>query len=279
MKTSNLRQGALAAALAGFAFCAPAAAAEQVSDDQWSFTITPYLWLPNISGSLKYKLPNIDSSPEVETDPDSYLSNLDMALMINGEARKGKWSIFTDAIYLDFGAEDSQVKSFGGALVNGSSDLGTKSSLKGGVWTLVGGYAVVQDPDATLDVIGGFRYLGIKASTDWKLTVAINDPVSGETLQRTGSISQSGDLWDGIIGVRGRVKLGDSDSNWFMPYYADIGTGSSTLTWQAMLGVAYGWKWGDVGLVYRYLSYDMDDDELLQDVSFGGPALGVTFRF
>lgn len=277
MKTTNLRQGALAAALAGFALWATPAAAETVPGDQWTFTVTPYLWLPNISGSLKYDLPNIDSSPEVETDPDSYLSDLDMALMINGEARKGKWSLFTDYIYLDFGAEDSQVKSFGGARVNGSIDRGTESSLTGDLWTLVGGYAVVQGPGATLDVIGGFRYLGIEASTDWKLAVTINDPVSGETLNASGSVSQSEDLWDGIIGVRGHVKLGDS--NWFMPYYADIGTGSSTVTWQAMLGVAYGWKWGDVGLVYRYLSYDMDDDELLQDVSFGGPALGVTFRF
>jgi len=34
-----------------------------------------------------------------------------------------------------------------------------------------------------------------------------------------------------------------------------------------------------VGLTYRYLSYDMGDDKLVQDLSFGGPALEVIFRF
>ena len=241
MKTSNLRQGALAAALAGFALCAPPAAAEQLLDDQWTFTLTPYLWLPNINGSLKYKLPNIDAKPEVDVGPNDWLSNLDFAFMISGEARKGKWSIFTDAIYLDFASENSKVKSvdFGGSLVGTTVNLGTKSSLSGGIWTLVGGYAAVQDPGATLDVIGGFRYFGLKASTNWSLSAAITDPGgSGHVFAKSGSVSQSDDLWDAIIGVRGRVKLGDS--NWFMPYYADIGTGSSSLTWQAMLGVAYG---------------------------------------
>jgi len=277
MNTSNLKQRALAVALAGFALGALPAAAESLPNDQWTFAITPYLWLPNINGSLKYQLPNIAVKPEIKTGPNDYLSNLDFAIMISGEARKDKWSIFTDVISLDFGSQDSHVKSFGGSNVNATIDLGTKSSLSGGVWTLVGGYAAVQDPKATLDVIGGFRYLGIKASTDWTLSAVITDPNSGATFAKSGSISQDAKLWDAIIGVRGHVKLGDS--NWSMPYYADIGTGSSTLTWQAMVGVAYSWNWGDVGLAYRHLAYDMSSDKLLQNVEFSGPALGATFRF
>ena len=277
MNTSTFKQRALSVALAGFALASLPAAAESSSSDQWIFTITPYLWLPNINGSLKYQLPNISVQPDIETGPNDYLSNLDFALMISGEARNDKWSIFTDVIYLDFGSENSHVKSFGAGNVNATIDLGTQSSLSGGVWTLVGGYAAVQDPSATLDVIGGFRYLGLKASTDWTLSAAITDPNTGHILATSGSISQDAKLWDGIIGVRGHVKLGDS--NWSMPYYADIGTGSSNTTWQAMVGVAYNWSWGDVGLVYRHLVYDMDDDKLLQDVEFSGPALGVAFRF
>jgi len=277
MNPSILKQCALSVALAGLTLVSLPAAAESASSDQWAFTVTPYLWLPNINGSLKYDLPNLNAKPEVETGPNDYLSNLDLALMISGEARKDKWSIFTDVIYLDFSDENSHVKSFGGTNVNATIDLGTQSSVTGGVWTLVGGYAAVQDPAATLDVIGGFRYLSLKASTDWTLSESITLPASGETLAQSGSISRSGDLWDAIIGVRGRVKLGNG--NWSMPYYADIGTGDSTVTWQAMVGVAYSWSWGDVGLVYRHLAYDMDDDQLLQDVEFSGPALGATFRF
>ena len=84
-------------------------------------------------------------------------------------------------------------------------------------------------------------------------------------------------IWDGIIGVRGRVRWGETP--WFTPYYLDVGAGSSNLTWQAMLGIAYGFKWGDVVLAHRTLFYDQNDDKLLQDFRFSGPTLGATFRF
>jgi hypothetical protein len=31
--------------------------------------------------------------------------------------------------------------------------------------------------------------------------------------------------------------------------------------------------------MYRYLYYDLESGKLLQNVSMGGPALGVNFRF
>lgn len=272
MNLPPLPSPVLILALAGLAFGSPPAAADTAPAEDWSFAVTPYLWLPNVKGDLKYDLPNFSARPEVETGP----YNLEFALMISGEARKGKWSVFTDVIYLDFGDEGSLVKSFGGTPIGATLDLGTQTNLEGGTWTLVGGYAAVQEPAVSLDVIGGFRYLNLKASTDWNLSAAIHDPVHNETLATAGSISRSADLWNAIAGVRGRVKLGDS--NWFMPYYADIGFGS-TNTWQAMAGLAYSWGWGDVGLTYRHLAYDMDDDNLLQDVEFSGPALGASFHF
>jgi hypothetical protein len=89
--------------------------------------------------------------------------------------------------------------------------------------------------------------------------------------------SESVDLWDGIVGVKGSVGLGSS--NWSIPYYLDVGTGSSSMTWQGMLGVAYSFKWGGVTFAYRNLYYDQRGDNLVQDMRFSGPALGVTFRF
>ena len=67
------------------------------------------------------------------------------------------------------------------------------------------------------------------------------------------------------------------DGKWFMPYYADIGTGSNQWTWQALLGVGYRFGWGELSLVVRSLSYYFDDDKL--DLRMTGPALGATFNF
>jgi hypothetical protein len=234
--------------------------------------------MPNINGTLNYSSPTGGGSPSVEVGSDKILEALEAALMISGEVRKDRWLVFTDFIYLDFSSEGSSVKSinFGGSAVSSSANVSTSSSLRGTVWTLGAGYAALPGRPVTLDVFGGLRYAGLEPSTDWQLAVAVTGPGSGQTFPRTGSISQRTDLWNGIIGVKGLVWLGNS--NWSIPYYLDIGTGSG-LTWQGMLGIAYSFSWIDVTLVYRHLYFDQGSDKLIQDMSFSGPALGVTFRF
>jgi hypothetical protein len=198
--------------------------------------------------------------------------------MLAGEARKAKWSLFTDLIYLDFDSESSTVNAvnFGGDRVSTTLNTSTRSSLTGAAWTLGAGYAVVQEPKHTLDVLGGLRYFAIEASSDWQLSAAINGP-GGQVFAQSGSISQKEELWDLIVGLRGRAKLGDG--SWFLPYYLDAGAGSSKLTAQALLGVGYAFKWGEIVGSYRYVFYDMKDDGLLQDIRFAGPAVGASFRF
>jgi hypothetical protein len=266
--------------LAALALCGPLSAAAQTAGNQWTFSVTPYLWLPNVDGTLKYSVPpGGGGSPEVRVGPNDYLENLNMAMMISGEARKSRWSVFTDFIYLDFSDEKSAIKgvNFGGSLVSSSANVSTNSSLRGAAWTLGAGYAVLPGRPVDLDVFGGLRYFGLEASTDWQLGLTVTGPGGGQTFPRTGSISEREDLWDGIIGVKGRVWLGKS--NWSIPYYLDVGTGSSSLTWQGMLGIAYSYKWFGATLVYRHLYYDMKGDKLIQDMRFSGPALGVNFRF
>jgi len=265
--------------LATLALCWPLSAAAQTPGNQWTFSITPYLWLPNIGGTLKYSIPPGGAgSPDVEVGPNDYLESLRFAMMISGEVRKDRWSAFMDFIYLDFSSEDGAVKEvdFNGSRVSASANVSTDSSLRGGVWTLGAGYKVLPGRPVDLNVFGGLRYLGLKASTDWQLAVDVTGPGDGQTFPWAGSISEREDLWDGIIGVKGRVWLGSS--NWAIPYYLDVGTGSSSLTWQGMLGVAYSYKWGGVTLAYRHLYYDQKGDKLIQDMRFSGPALGVTFR-
>jgi hypothetical protein len=268
------------ATLAALTLCGPQSAAAQTPGSQWTFSITPYIWLPNVDGTLKYSVPpGSGGSPEVRVGPNDYLESLSFAMMISGEARKDRWSVFTDFIYLDFSNEESAVKSidFGGNLASASANVSTTSSLKGAAWTLGAGYAVMPGRPVDLDVFGGLRYFGLEASTDWQLALTVPGPGGGQTFPRVGSISEKLDLWDGIVGVKGRVWLGGS--NWSIPYYLDVGTGSSSLTWQGLLGVAYSYKWLGVTLAYRHLYYDQKDDKLIQDLRFSGPALGVTFRF
>jgi hypothetical protein len=249
------------------------------ADEDWKYSVTPYLWLPSFNGNFKYSLPpGTGGSPEVET---YYLNKLNAALMLAGDARKGNMSFFTDLDYIDISGSDSHVKSvdFGDTQIGISIDAGTQTSIRGTVWTLGGGYTVVQTAGASnLDVIGGLRYLGVEVSTDWYLTTTITDPIGGGTFPLTGTVSGRVDLWDAIIGMRGRIILGDS-GKWSMPYYLDIGGDSSTRTWQGIMGLAYSYGWGDLSLAYKHLSYGQSDDKLIQSLSLSGPGLSATFRF
>jgi hypothetical protein len=253
----------------------------QSPEQKWTFTLTPYLWLPNVNGTLKYQIPpGAAGSPDVGTGPNNYLENLSAVLMLSGEARKGPWAIFSDFIYLKFDNVKSNVKDvdFGGPRVDATLDTGTQSSLKGYEWTLGGSNTVMSSPRGTLDVLGGFRAFHIEARSDWQLTASVSGPLGAvQTFPRSGAVSAKSDLVDGIVGVRGRVRWGDSP--WFTPYYLDAGTGSSRLTWQGILGVGRAFEWGDVVFAYRTLSYDQGSDKLLQDYRFSGPTLGASFHF
>ena len=235
----------------------------------WTFVLTPYVWLPNINGTLKYEL------PEVDTGPNNYLQNLNMVFMLSGEARKARWSVIGDLIYLNFDDQKGNVRqvNFGGTRVATTVSGDSRSSVKGVEAMLAGGYAVVPG----MDVIAGVRYFGLEARSDWQLSGAVNGPGPGQTFPASGNVSRRADLWDGIVGVRGRLRWGEGA--WFSPYHLDIGGGSSSLTWQTLLGIGYAFKWGDALLAYRTAYFDLGDDKLLQDFRFSGPTLGATFRF
>lgn len=91
-------------------------------------------------------------------------------------------------------------------------------------------------------------------------------------------MSQRQDIYDGFVGVRARVSL-TGDGRWYLPFYLDVGTGTSDVTWQAIAGVGYAMKWGDITLSYRYLALYGSGDQFVQTLRLNGPALSATFRF
>ena len=87
MRVVRLNAGfsyALISILAQFAFISSASAQE----DEWRFSVTPYIWLPTVDGELSFgEPPGLVVSPDVEVGPIDYLENLKGVFMIAGEAR------------------------------------------------------------------------------------------------------------------------------------------------------------------------------------------------
>jgi hypothetical protein len=273
-KAGGFRKVAIAAGLA--AISVTASAQVNMFDGNWHFSVSPYVWLPtiNMSATIRGPLGN-ERDPSVSIDPGSYLSSLDMAFMITAEARKGDWSIFTDWVYNDFAKSDANVRSVGGPTgrIDTIANTSSKVSVRNNLWTTAGSYTAWRNGASHLDVLAGFRYLGMDTGLDYNFTILTN----AGPLARGGNISESKDFWDFIAGVKGNINLSE-DGKWFMPYYVDIGTGTnSNWTWQALVGAGYRFNWGAVTLSLRNISYNFDKDD--GNMRLTGGAVGLTFPF
>jgi len=220
----------------------------------WQNEISIYGWYAGIDGNIT--LPT-GTGTDISVEASDIFDNLEMVLMGGYVGKYNKWSFIADLVYMDVGGSDSRAV----GPVTASVGLDVKSwIIHGGV-----GYDVVQSDNGNLAVVGGVRYLALDADVSLALQ---STPI------RTGSGSEG--LLDGIIGLRGYLTLNDK---WYLPYYADIGTGGSDLTWQLFGGVGYRFSWGDIRLGYRHLEYDLGDGKIAKDLKLSGPVLGIGFRF
>lgn len=238
---------------------ATAVAADSSAEDHWQFKAGVYLWAAGIKGETA-------SGSDLDISFSDLINNLNMAFMGNVEARKSKWSLAADVIYLNVGADGGgsvPIASAPGLSVKVEADV----KLRAWVLGFTGGYRVLQSQQATLDLIAGARYL--------QVSTFLNTSEQLGPLARSGEVSASGVNWDAIVGVKGDVYLKD---NWYAPYYLDVGTGDSDLTWQIAGGIGYKFDWGDAYLLYRYMDWDFNGSEL-DNLNLSGPQLGVNLRF
>ena len=260
-----------------FAAAAPVAAQDLTAGD-WKYRAQIYGWFPTVSSETTLSASGGGGSTTL--DAGDYLDSLRFVFMGTLEARKGKLGLLTDYIYLDFDAEkggtrDLSLSGPGGLIaipVGAAADVNLR--LRGWAWGLVGTYAAVERPNYEMQLLGGFRYLKINTTADWRFRGNIG---SLPPFAVQGASTVKDDVWDAVIGAKGVMKLGDG--NWFAPYYVDIGTGQSDLTWQAMAGVGYRFSWGEVVGAYRYLDYRFGSDTGMKALSFGGPGISLGFRW
>ena len=124
-------------------------------------------------------------------------------------------------------------------------------------------------------MLAGARMLGVKPTLGWSIQGDLGPiPEAG----RSGSKQVNETLWDGIVGVKGRFALSD-DRRWNLPFYLDVGTGQTQLTWQAAAGVSYSYQWGDVIAMWRYLAWNDSSGSPIESLNFNGPMIGASFRW
>ena len=152
----------LAAALLATLGLAPGAAQAQTASAAtgtgWTFDFTPYIWGVAMSGDVQGgALPAIN----IDMSFSDILDNLDAGLLGAFEARKGRWGMLFDAIYMKLEASGTASRTGPGpigATATASAELEvTQKMLAAAV-----AYRFVEGR-APMDVIGGLRYAKIEA--------------------------------------------------------------------------------------------------------------------
>jgi len=269
---SRIRRPALSlAVVAALAVGMPAASQAQ---GDWEGDVTLYGWLPTMGGTFHFP---VAGSVDAELDPSDVLNALNFAFFTTAEVRKDRWGALTDIIYLDLGNSKRGFRDITIGDQELPAQLQTKAdiSLSGWVWTLGGTYILSEDAAHPVSLVAGARLIDLTNELKLDVTGDITGtPLPGRQLRGEANLSN----WDAVVGVKGRMDLGEAGA-WFVPYYADIGTGESDLTWQAVLGVGYAFDWGDLAVAWRYMDYDFGSDDPVEDLWQSGVALGATFHF
>ena len=152
--------------------------------------------------------------------------------------------------------------------LNSDANFGLRTTI----FTLSGSYTIDRNRMGNVDLFAGGRVADLKTSLDW------NFSGPNGILSQSGGVSDTINLYDGIVGGRGSVAL-SGDGKWYVPYYADIGaSNNSNWTWQAYTGVGYRFDWGSVLVAFRNLSYHQGNNKKIESLSLTGPLIAVAWR-
>lgn len=230
------------------------AAEETAKADDWQFFVDLYGWLPNIKGDAA-------SGNDIDIGVGTILDDLNFTIMGALGAQKGKWSFMADIIYFDMEDDQSGTRTLPpGIPVSTYIDV----DLSAWVITPMVGYNLLRKDKFRLDVQAGARYLYLDA--DVKANIGPN----GRRL------SDSDSIWDAVVGVRGEVLFNEK---WYLPYFLDIGTGGSELTFQIFGGVGYRFSKFELVAGYRYMRWNFDDSPVFDNLYLSGPLAGIKVRF
>ena len=272
---------------------APMAAAPS----EWQFRVTPYVWIPGVSGDVTVRGNPVDIDVNVFDLFDSGSSGVDLdslaALMGYLEASKGRWSIYGDIVWGKFGLSGDAVAQRNptanlslSAGANAGLDYET-TMIESGVAYQVANWSGTQSSTA-LDLLGGARYWSQELDLSLAVTGAVDFGRLG--LERSGSraVARSGTIdWvDPFVGLRVRHELAPGQELQFLGDVGGFGVGSD-FSWQLFAGYSFDfsfWQSTLHGLVgYRALAVDYSEGSGTNansiDLVLHGPVAGLSFRW
>lgn len=222
---------------------------------EWQFLLATYAPLMGIEGTVG--VGGLTSNIDVPFD--DILEELDGGFMTAFEARRNRWSITGDFIWL---------KLSGDAQPTPNSYAGFKQEQI--MASLALGYELYGSESTTFDLLGGAALTSLDA--DLELATPL--------LPVTTRAASGSDTWiDPFVGLRVRHRLSDRWAIFATGTYGGFGV-SSDEYWQAIAGISYGLtENASIALAYRIISTDYSKGAFVYDVETSGPNIGLVLKF
>ena len=272
-RASSVCAAGLLILFAGAAWAADTSTNDARGGNPWQYSATVYAYTPSLYGETTF--PSGAMGPTFQINAHTIVRSLNIAFMGKFSIRKGKWGAFADVFHADVSNRVSGSRDFSVPQVpipvgvTGNFKLGANTTLL----TLAGTYRFLVEQDHDMSLVFGARMYDNRERLDW----ALSAPLIGYP-EVSGRSRISHTYWDAIVGLSGRQRFG-RDLRWSVSYYVDAGTGDSSFTGQALLGIGYQFDWGEVTAAWRYIDYNFKSGSLVSRMAWSGPAVGLTWRF
>jgi hypothetical protein len=230
-------------------------AAQDKSPDDWQYSFELYAWLPGL------ELQPSEGEQEDFKFKD-ILKNLDMGFFGDIEMRKQDWSLGLDMIYMNLGVKDT----LSGEIIGRPGEVDVAIDMRGVISTLTAGHTIARTDKTRFDIIGGTRYIYIRNQIELDV-----EATPGEK-----QVNLGGANWDFLLGFEGKTLINDQ---WYVDYYADVGSGGSKLTWQAKLGMGYEFNKWTATFGVRNMAYRFAKSSDLKSLRIVGPYLGAKWSW
>ena len=254
-----------------------AAAAETRTSDGWEISLMPYVWATALKGDVAIG----GVKAKVDADFNDVLDNLNVAVMLEAELRKGRFGIISDTVFAQL--EDKTAEGQGRLETNATANMLIQTlagTYRLGTWQL-GDLGAAGPLAVTVDPYAGIRYTYL----DNELKGQLDLPDLGIDDKRQ---VQDDKQWvDPIVGLRTLWDLGE---RWSLRLTGDVGGISTTDQYSAEAVGLVSYRFGLFGednarLLggYRVLKQKFEDgsgrNEFDWDMTIHGPVLGLQILF
>ena len=223
---------------------------------RWQFIVTPYVWASGLKGTVGVR----DRTAEVNVTFKKLLEHLEGAFMLPVEARRGRWGIALEVVYVKL--EDRSATP--GPLFSAARLTASQGIFEGGPRL-----RVLDTNAVAVDLLAGARW--------WKLSNTLT--LSPGMLPGIELNLDKGWI-DPLAGARVFITLSPRLKVQARGDVGGFGV-SSDFSWQALGALVYQLNTRfTLRAGYRRIDVDYDDDTgFIYDVRIRGPIVGVSISF